>query len=212
MRKIVVIGHGGHSKVVQDTIQSLGGHTLIAVLDDRYTDISYKDGVQFGPVSEAKKLAKDHDVVFTIAIGTNWVREKIAKELYDYGATFETLIHPFSFVSPSAHIGPGSVVMAGTVINADAVIGSHVIVNSGSIVEHDNFIGDYAHISPGSVMTGNVTVGTGAHVGAGAKVIPGKTIGDWAVVGAGAVVVHDIPHEQTAVGVPAVVKSKVLIK
>ncbi|OES44945.1 acetyltransferase [Domibacillus iocasae] len=212
MRKIVVIGHGGHSKVVQDTIQSLGGYEFIAILDDRYTDVSCKNGIQFGPVSEAKKLATDPGVVFTIAIGTNWVREKIAKELFDYGAMFETLIHPFSFVSPSARIGPGSVVMAGAIINADAVIGSHVIVNSGSIVEHDNFIADYAHISPGSVMTGNVTVGTGAHVGAGAKVIPGKTIGDWSVIGAGSVVIHDIPDEETAIGVPAVVKSNVLLK
>ncbi|MEM1502845.1 acetyltransferase [Domibacillus sp. 8LH] len=211
VQKIVVIGHGGHSKVVQDVIRSLDDYELIAILDDQYTSISCQDGILFGPVLHAEKLAIDAEIVFTIAIGTNRVREKIAKELLDYGVTFGTLIHPFSFISPSAHIGPGSVVMPGAVINADTVIGSHAIINSGAIVEHDNVIGDYAHVSPGSIMTGNVTIGTGAHVGAGAKVIPGKTIGDWTVVGAGAVVIHDIPSEQTAIGVPAVVKSKGLI-
>lgn len=212
MRKVVVIGNGGHSKVIQDTIRLADGYELYAVLDDRFEDVLYHGDILLGPVSYSEKLAADSDVSFSIAIGANWVREKIAKELFAYDAEFATLVHPFSFVSPSARIGPGSVVMAGAVINADAVIGSHVIVNSGSIVEHDNFISDYAHVSPGSIMTGNVTIGTGAHVGAGAKVIPGKTIGDWAVIGAGAVVIHDIPDEQTAVGVPAAVKSKVLIK
>ncbi|WP_046174527.1 acetyltransferase [Domibacillus indicus] len=212
MRKIVIIGQGGHGKVVRDVIQAIGNYELAAVLDDRYPDVFERNKVLYGPVSYSKQIALETDAVFTIAIGTNRVREKIAKKLFDYGVTFETLIHPFSFVSPSARIGPGSVVMAGTVINAEAVIGSHVIINSGSIVEHDNFIGDYAHISPGSVMTGNVTVGIGAHVGAGARVIPGKTIGDWSTIGAGAVVINDIPHEQTAVGVPAVIKTKVFIK
>lgn len=208
MRPIVVIGEGGHSKVVQDIIAAEGLYQVIAVLDDKYDDVFDHKQVVIGPISYAEKLIEETNAVFVIAIGNNRVREKIARMLFKAGAVFEKIIHPFSSVSPSARIGAGTVVMAGSVINADAVIGEHVIINSGAVVEHDNQIGDFAHISPGAVLTGNVSVGTGAHIGAGATVIPGKSVGDWSVVGAGTVVIKDILDDVTVIGVPAKVMKK----
>ncbi|WP_018394767.1 acetyltransferase [Bacillus sp. 37MA] len=203
MKPIVVIGEGGHSKVIQDIIAAEGLYQVIAILDDKYNDLFEIDRVVIGPISYAEKLIAETNAVFVIAIGNNRVREKIARSLFEAGAVFKAVVHPFSSVSPSARIGAGTVVMAGSVINADAVIGEHAIINSGAVVEHDNQIGDFAHVSPGAVLTGNVFVGTGAHIGAGATVIPGKTLGDWSVVGAGTVVINDISNDVTVIGVPA---------
>ncbi|OKL37671.1 acetyltransferase [Domibacillus mangrovi] len=208
MKPIIVIGEGGHSKVVQDIIAAEGIYEVIAVLDDKYDDVFEKDRVLIGPISYAEKLIADTDAVFVVAIGNNQVREQIARILFEAGAVFEAVVHPFASVSPSAVIGTGTVVMAGSVINADAVIGEHAIINSGAVVEHDNRIGDFVHVSPGAVLTGNVCVGAGAHIGAGATVIPGKTIGAWSVVGAGTVVIDNILDDVTVIGVPARVMKK----
>ncbi|OMP66637.1 acetyltransferase [Domibacillus epiphyticus] len=203
MKPIVVIGEGGHSKAVQDVILAEGRHEVIAILDDKNVDVFEREGVLFGPISYAEKLTAKTDAAFVVAIGNNHIREKIAMMLLEFGAAFEAVVHPFSSVSPSACIGEGTVIMAGSVINADAVIGKHVIINSSSVVEHDNHIGDFAHISPGAVLTGNVQVGKGAHIGASATVVPGQAIGDWSIVGAGAVVIEEVPDGVTVVGVPA---------
>ncbi|MGG3449095.1 acetyltransferase [Domibacillus aminovorans] len=208
MKPIVIIGEGGHSKVVQDIIAAEGVYRVIAVLDDKYAEVFEKDHVLIGPISYAEKLNEETDAVFVIAIGNNQVREKIARMLFKAGAVFKAVVHPFSSVSPSARLGAGTVVMAGSVINADAVIGEHAIINSGAVVEHDNQIGNFAHVSPGAVLTGNVCVGTGAHIGAGATVIPGKTVGEWSVVGAGTVVINDIVDDVTVIGVPAKIMKK----
>ncbi|WP_144549947.1 acetyltransferase [Peribacillus simplex] len=203
MRPIIVIGEGGHSKVIQDIIKEGGVYKIIAILDDKYKKPTKYNDIVIGPVSYAMKLIQSIKAEFIIAIGNNAIRKRIACNLIELRVMFATVIHPNATVSTSAHIEEGTVVMAGSVINAEAVIGRHVIINSGAIVEHDNRIGDYAHVSPGAVLTGIVQVGEGTHVGARATVIPGKKIGNWSIIGAGATVVKDIPDYVTAVGLPA---------
>ncbi|KAB7707394.1 acetyltransferase [Bacillus aerolatus] len=204
MKAIVVIGEGGHSKVVQDIIKAEAEYKLVALLDDKYTISQKSDKVILAPISYAFKLMQEEkEVHFIVAIGNNRVRKQIVERLASKNAHFAVLIHPSAIVSPSALIKDGTVVMPNAVINAAAVIGQHTIINTAAVVEHDNRIGDFSHISPNVTLTGNVTVGTGTHIGAGAVVIPGKTIGPWSVVGAGSVVIGDLPQEITAVGAPA---------
>ncbi|KAB7707375.1 acetyltransferase [Bacillus aerolatus] len=204
MKPIAVIGEGGHSKVVQDTIQAMGEYQLIALLDDKYTEPSKEGKVILAPVSYAFELMQiETKVQLVIAIGNNRVRKQIAERLAAQNARFAVLIHPTAVLSPSAVIKEGTVVMPNTVINADAEIGRHVIINTSAVIEHDNFVGDYAHVSPGAILTGNVTVGEGTQIGAGATVIPGNRIGQWSMIGAGSTVITNIADEVTAVGAPA---------
>ncbi|AZV45329.1 hypothetical protein BAOM_4751 [Peribacillus asahii] len=198
MKPIIVIGEGGHSKVIQDIISASGVYTIIAILDDKYTELFEKDGIKIGPISEFSKLESSEAI---IAIGSNHIRKKIVERLEC--VTYATLIHPSAIISPSANIAEGTVVMAGSIINADTIIGKHAIINSLAVIEHDNNIRDYAHISPGAILTGNVQVGEGTHIGAGVTIIPGKNVGNWSIIGAGATVVQDIPNDVTAVGIPA---------
>ncbi|MFC7365190.1 MULTISPECIES: acetyltransferase [Bhargavaea] len=204
MKKIVIIGDSGHSKVVADLIHSNEDMSVIAKLDDRYDDVNESEGVTKGPISYLRQLLQDEPstcVVF--GIGSNAVRKKLLNELELPRTSFISLIHPTAVISPSAVIGLGTVVMPRVVVNADAKIGDHTILNTGSIIEHDCKVADYAHISPQAIIAGGVVVGEGTHIGAGASVIPMRTVGDWATVGAGAAVVSDIPSNVTAVGVPA---------
>ncbi|WP_261306565.1 acetyltransferase [Paenibacillus andongensis] len=201
---LVVIGEGGHGKVIRELIHSKRDYKIIAILDDKYDELTVTNDIYIGPISSAHDLMnRMNHLKFIIAIGNNEVRKLIVSKLGLSKENYISLIHDTAVISPSASIGDGTVVMAGTIVNAEAVIGDHVIINSGAIVEHDNQLGDYVHVAPKATLTGSVIAETGAMIGAGATIIPGKKVGEWAVIGAGATVISDVPSYRSAVGTPA---------
>lgn len=208
--ELVMIGEGGHSKVIRDLILSQKRYTIRAVLDDKYHELTRTGDFYQGPISSAGRLlAGLEQLKVIVAIGSNEVRRSIVERLALPSERYATLVHETAIVSPSAVLQEGSVVMAHAVINADARIGRHSIINTGAIVEHDSTVGDYAHIAPRATLTGSVKVSEGVLVGAGATVIPGKALGAWSVIGAGATVISDVHASVTAVGTPAKSRRKV---
>lgn len=194
---VILIGGGGHAKVIIDCIQAAGG-CVAGILDD-----GLAPGTRILDVPVLGKIA-DREAYsghqFLIAIGSNAVRRRIAES---GNLQWATAVHPSAVVSPYARIGEGTVVMAGAVVNPGAVVGSHCIVNTGAIVEHDNRLGDFVHISPGAALGGTVTVGEGTHVGIGATVRNNIDICGGCTIGAGAAVVKNITEPGTYAGVPA---------
>ncbi|MCR6096271.1 acetyltransferase [Salipaludibacillus agaradhaerens] len=206
---LIIVGYGGHSKVLTDIAQRSKNVRVIGYLDDKFDGMTIDNGVFYAPLSFSIPLhLKFKDVKWLIGVGDNIIRKKIVKQLKLPREAYMTLVHPTAEVSPHATVGPGTVVMPHAVINADSTVGAHVIVNSGAIIEHDNIINDYVHLSPHATLTGNVEVKEGTHLGANATVIPGKTVGEWSVIGAGSTVIHSMPSFITAAGVPATVKAK----
>ncbi|MGQ9498493.1 MAG: acetyltransferase [Desulfotomaculales bacterium] len=196
----VVIGAGGHAKVVLATLQE-AGFTVDAMLDD---DPAKANGVVCGvPVTGGtdtlKKLA---GVRALVAVGDNGRRRELVARCEGLCAWI-SVVHPRAYVHNSVRIGRGTVVFAGARIQPDTVLGEHVIVNTGATVDHDCRIGDFVHIAPGVHLAGGVLVEEGALLGIGSVVLPGLRIGAWAVVGAGAAVVENVPPFTTVVGVPA---------
>lgn len=191
--QLVIIGAGGHGRVIAD-IAILNGYDDIVFLDDS-PSVSTA-----GPVKEfSKHLSAD----FIVAIGSNSIRKNIQKQLENAHAKVVSLIHPQAVVASDVIIGNGSVVMAGSVINPGVIIGNGVIINTCSSVDHDCIIADYVHISVGSHIAGSVSIGDETVVGAGATVINNISICKNCLIGAGAVVVKDIPFPDTYVGIPA---------
>ncbi|KIL52986.1 acetyltransferase [Jeotgalibacillus campisalis] len=201
-RKLIVIGDGGHSSVIQDLISSSRGYSILAILDDRYSSRFIHSGIFFGPIDElAAVIQKGTKLV--IAIGSNDTRKNMVQRIGMPADLYATIIHPSAFVSKKALLDNGTVVMPNAVINAGAVIGAHTIINSGSIVEHDCSLAPYVHVCPGSTLTGAVSVGEGTQISAGATLVPGISIGEWSVIAAGAVVTKSVPAFRMAAGCPA---------
>lgn len=211
--KYIIIGHGGHGRVIRDLILSNEENEVIGFLDDKYKEIRLSGNLFIGSIRSAKHMIETfQDIKLVIAIGDNQIRKSLVEKLAIPEEYFSTIIHKSAVVSSSAKIGPGTVVMAKAVINADAEIGKYAIINTSSIVEHDCKIEDFAHICPGASLTGGVEVGTGTKVGAGVTIIPNVKVGEWSTIGAGAAVIDSLPSHCTAVGIPARVKKQVEVK
>lgn len=204
MKKVVIIGNGGHAKVIKDVIHAQGEFILAGYLDNNIDNYYEESGCFYDNLLHLERYRNDY--YFIIAIGNNKVREQIFEQSNIAIKQFAKVIHPTAIISPYSEIGYGTVVMPNAVVNADTVIGEHVIINTSAVVEHDNRIGDYVHISPGAMLAGGVSVGRQTHVAIGAKVIPQINIGQDCVIGAGATVINDIESYQTVVGTPAISK------
>lgn len=199
MKKLVIIGAGGHGKVVADAAAK-SGYEEIVFLDDGNVAFAGKRPV-VGTSKDYGKYLADSD--FVVAIGSNTVRERIQNTLAQAGARIATIIHPDAIIGEDVVIGEGTVVMAGVVINSGSRIGKGVILNTCCSVDHDNGVGDFCHISVGTHLAGTVTVGKRTFVGIGSCVINNIEICDDCIIGAGAIVIKDIPESCTAVGNPA---------
>ncbi|MBY7663304.1 acetyltransferase [Staphylococcus agnetis] len=201
MKKLVLIGNGGHAKVIRDIVSLSEEYQLAGYLDGKINEYFVKDNIFFDSLNNIHKYRNNY--YFCIAIGNNYVREKIYLNSDIPINQYATLIHPSAIISSSVKIGFGTVVMANVVINADATIGDHAIINTGAIVEHDNILSNYVHISPNATLTGGVIVGKSVHIGAKAVVNPLKEVGDNSIVGSGATVVTNVEACTTVIGTPA---------
>lgn len=206
-KNVVIIGAGGHGKVIADIIVK-SGDNIFGFLDDSKDvgEIIIDKYIVIGKVVDCEKLQQENkDLCFVIAIGNNYVRKDIFEK---YKLNYYTAIHPTAVIGMDVHIGIGTVVMANACINSSAVIGNNCIINTGAIIEHDNVIEDNVHVSPNATLCGTVKVGECTHIGAGVTVRNNISIISDCVIGAGGVVVKNINYKGIYVGVPAKIKKE----
>ena len=192
-KKVIIIGAGGHGRVVADIVR-LNGDEVIGFIDDNKTGIVNGYEV-LGTIKDIGKF----DCYYFAAIGDNATRQKIMEK----DVKWYTAIHPSAVVAKDVEIPCGVVIMANAVVNPGSVIGKGVIINTAATVDHDNVIGDFVHLSPGVHLAGTVTIKERTWVGIGAIVINNVTICSDAMIGAGTVVAKDIEESGTYIGVPA---------
>jgi len=205
-KNVIILGAGGHAKVVAATAQE-AGFTVKAFYDDDPA----KKGTIIGGVpviGGLDSIQTNRSANAIIAIGDNRIRSEVLERFQDI-LEWVTLVHPRSFVHYSVELGKGTVVFAGAIIQPDTVIAGHCIINTGATIDHDCKIDDMVHLGPGVNVAGNVHIGEGTLLGIGGRVIPGKNIGRWSIIGAGAAVVNDIPDQVVATGVPAKVRRRI---
>lgn len=202
MSRLALFGAGGHGKVVADAALAAGWSEVV-FFDDAWPQLkSNGHWPVLGSFDALLREAHTYDGVH-VSIGNCVVRWQKYRELRATKARLVAIVHPRACVSPFVHIGLGSAVMAGAVINVDAVIGEACIVNTCASIDHDCHLAAGVHVCPGAHLSGNVTVGARSWIGVGAVVRHGIHVGAHTMVGAGAVVVKPVRDNLTVVGCPA---------
>jgi len=202
---VVIIGAGGHGRVVLDIFRAEGRHKIVGFLDaDAALVGSLIDDVEvLGPVNMLTRLKSRRVTGVCIAIGDNRVRQQYATEVRSAGLEIISAIHPSAVVASGSKLEAGVVVCAQAVVCVQARIGEASIVNTGAIVDHECVLAAAVHICPGAILAGRVRVGARAFIGLGARVIQCLEIGDDAMIAAGAVVVRSVATGTRVAGVPA---------
>jgi sugar O-acyltransferase (sialic acid O-acetyltransferase NeuD family) len=209
VRDLMVVGAGGFGRETVEAIRALTARGAAWRLrgyvdDDPALAGTLIDGTPvLGTITELKSLPDACVVVCTGRPDNYASRPRIVAALAFPAYRYATIIHPTVAVSVSSRVGPGSVLLAHTVLTAAVDVGSHVAVMPHVTLTHDDVVEDYATLASGVRLGGGVRIGRGAYVGAGALVREGRTVGSGALVGMGAVVTTDIPSRQVWAGVPA---------
>lgn len=205
-KRVLILGAGGHGRVVLDILLQTGRHEVVGFLDNN-ADIHGRriDGIPvLGCIDDLTPLAEEHEVEgVLIAIGDNGARRGLARRIDSAEIELINAVHPAAAMARNATLGRNVVIAAGVVVCAHCQIGDSVILNTGCIVDYQTMIGEGTHICPGVRIAGRVKVEPGVFVGIGATIIPKITLGCESIVGAGSVVIEDVPALGTVVGVPA---------
>jgi UDP-perosamine 4-acetyltransferase len=207
---LIIIGAGGHARVLVEALRQYRSDILGFVTQDREDASGVMTGIP--RIGNDRDLHARGPAGILLVNGVGSVanpdrRRAIYDDFHRAGFAFATVVHPSALVASDVAIGEGTQIMTSCVLQPGVRIGVNAIVNTGAIVDHDTIIGDHAHIAPGVCLSGGIIVGDSAHVGVGATVIQGIRIGDGAVVAAGAVVTADVLAGTTVMGVPARAKS-----
>lgn len=204
-KKLLILGAGGHGKVVAEIASLMKQWDEIAFLDDN-EELKEVNGYKVIDKLRNYKLYKEEYEHAFVAIGNNKFRIYLIDNLLKEGFKIPILIHPFTAISSNVHIGKGTVIMAGVVINTNAVIGKGCIINTSSSIDHDCILEDGVHISPGAHVGGTVNIGNCTWVCIGSSIVNNITIGKNVVVAAGAAVTKNVPDNVMVAGVPAIFK------
>ncbi|AEX85662.1 sugar O-acyltransferase, sialic acid O-acetyltransferase NeuD family [Marinitoga piezophila KA3] len=209
--KIILVGGGGHCKVVASIIFEKNEYEIIGISDLK-TEIGKEImGIKINYIDEQLeelyKTGIKNAFVTVGSVGNPDLRIKLFKKLKDIGFNLPVIISKHTIISKDVSIGEGTVIMPGVIVNPGVKIERNCIINTGAIIEHDCIIEDNVHIAPGVTLSGGVKIGENSHIGTGTSIIQNIEIGKNVLIGAGSVVVNNIPDNTKAFGVPAKIKS-----
>jgi UDP-perosamine 4-acetyltransferase len=203
--KIIVIGGGGHARVIITILKKLNEYDIIGYSD--FSDNGTIEGINYiGSDEYVIENYADTDINLVMGLGTikpDPSRLDLLTDFTKNGFKFPPIVSPGAMNNSSNSVGPGSVIFDGVVVNSGSTIGTAVILNTNSTIEHDCHIADNVHISPGATLSGNVTIGKNAMIGAGSTIIQGVSIGENILIGAGSLVLNDLYQAGTYFGIPA---------
>ena len=205
--EIVLVGGGGHCKVVISIIKKLDTFNITGISDLKENLGKEVLGIMTKYTDDQLEELHDKGIKYALvtlgSVGNPDNRIRLFEMLKQIGFEIPVIISKNAIVDESVEIDEGTVIMPGVIINPGTKIGKNCIINTGAIIDHDCMIGDHVHIAPGVTLSGSVKVGMGSHIGTGASAIHGIEIGSRVIVGAGSVVVNTIQDNKKVMGVPA---------
>ena len=212
-KPLIILGAGGHAKVVLSVALELGIDVKCLTDNDKKKHGKKVLGIEV--LGDDRILGAYGPDRFELAMGIGVGSEshqltiqlehrfKIFTRLSNQGYSFPALIHPKAVVAQECTIGNGVQIFSGSIVQPNCSVGDLSILNTKSSVDHDCSIGKASHIAPGVTCGGNVKIGAHAQIGIGAIILPNTNIKDNSIVAAGSVVNADVNVGEKVVGTPA---------
>ncbi|WP_148255163.1 acetyltransferase [Aidingimonas lacisalsi] len=204
MCDFVVLGGGGHARVIIHGLQSLG-HQVCG-----YTALENVGALRGVPylgsdmlLAELKPQLPEYAALGIGKVVPDSLRSGLMDRLFRLGFRLPALIMRYAVVHDDVDLGEGSVILDGAIVVSGSRLGRACIINTHASVDHDCVIGDDVHIAPGGTLSGGVVVGNRCMIGTGAKLIHGVRLCDDCLIGAGSTVTRNIDVPGTYVGTPA---------
>lgn len=205
MKPVVVIGAGGHSKVLINSLLQ-AGPKILGIVDSN----PEKRGMKILGIEVVATDVDSFDAdevllvngIGTISTSTVKLRREIFERYKKQGYSFANVIHPNAVIAREVTLGEGVQIMAGVVVQPGTSVGNNSIINTRAAVDHDCKIGAHCHLAPGVTLSGGVKLGDEVHIGTGASLIQSVEVGANTIVGAGALVLKAVPQKSLVLGVP----------
>lgn len=214
MKKIVIIGAGGHAREILDILEACNS------IKPSYEILGYIVESEYGSpgsIVNDKPILGDfewfdsnkNNIYAICGVGSPQLRLRLTKRAMEKGVQFCNIIHPSATVTSRLSLGEGVVISAGCILTNQILIGNHVHLNLLCTIGHDAILHDYVTLTQGVHISGHVILGSGCYIGTGANIIDRIQIGEWSIIGAGSTVINNVPPNVTVVGIPGkVIKSR----
>lgn len=207
MTELILLGGGGHCESVIEVINGIPDVTIRGILDPTYNGEEEKTILGIPILGDDEQIGRyaSEGCQFVITVGqikSAKIREKLYARVKLEGAKLPIITTKTSYISSTAKIDEGTVVMHKSFINANAVIGKCAIVNTGALIEHGSHIGDFCHISTGSIINGNVKCGNQVFIGSGSIINQDIKIGNNVVIASGSLVRNEVKDNSMVYGNP----------
>lgn len=203
-KKIVLVGGGGHTRVIIDAIKKSKGFSIYGAIDPGLVKDSIILGVRVIGSDEVLpdifKRGINYAFISVGSIGNCDTRKRIYQNLKRIGFQLPVIKHPKTIIARDVELEEGAFVAGGVVINTGVKIGKNAIINTSASIDHDCIIGDFVHVAPGVTLSGGVKIGDETHLGTGANIIQHLNIGKRCIIGAGTTVRHDMVDNEKKFG------------
>lgn len=185
MTRVRIIGAGGFGREVLGYLRDLAkaGVNVRAV---GFLDDSAPSPCCELPVTPLDRYEPPPGERVVVAIGDPLVRSELAARVRARGCRFFTLIHPLAHVATTATIAEGTILSPFSFVGPSAHIGEHVILNVHSGADHESVIERFAYLAPHAFVGGAARVGEGAVLEMHAGVGSGSTVEAGALIPMGA--------------------------
>ena len=194
-KPVVILGYGGHARVVLDVLRATGRAVAGILAPDLPVGAQW-EGIPVLGDDDWTLRPEATQYSYTLGVGMlphrSQLRQRLFSLLQDRRLGMPALVHPSAIVAPDVVLGEGTQLMAGVIVQPGTVIGENVLLNTRVTVDHHSRIGAHVHVAPGAILCGEVQLADRVFIGAGAILIQGVAVGTGAQVAAGATVVKNI--------------------
>ena len=178
-----------------DVLYIFGGHsTALEIADAARASKEGMDIIHVVPASEVtggsdqvqidllqeqvRRHAVDADAGYILSMADVALRTETQEIARQAGLPPVSVIHPDTWVAPSAVVGSGCYIAAGCRISTNARIANHCMLNFNTVFGHDASAEEHFVANPGAVIGGGVQIGKRVLLGANSFILQGVTIAD----------------------------------